>query len=399
MSGEATAPAGYSWCRRLLTPARTCAGVATLAVATGIVVELRRQAAWVAADSSHQIPHATAPAAVDSPSAARLRRPRYRHSVIVGGAVSREEVQGVAREDAVVAAHYRGVDLDRLRATTVRQPRDVFVSYRLGRRVYWTREPVRLAVGEGLLTDGTNEIRVRCGNRISDIPQAPVSDQEPVLEGLDHQQDPRGGSSVTGPSPLASAAGARAHVAFLSLVHQPLVGGGPNGPSDAATWPVSQALAILGVADPFSPATTWGEPLGAIVGPTGRGATDGPIVGGRSGGGSPGAGGSTGGSDDGDGSGGIWPEDGDSGGTGDSGSSNGPGGSPPDEATGGDFGSGGGSVGSESLPTIYPGSEGVVITDGHAPAVPEPGTLAMLGLGVAAAVARWARKPRGQGDE
>jgi hypothetical protein len=56
------------------------------------------------------------------------------------------------------------------------------VSYRLGDRVFWTRNPVRLAEGEAVLTDGGAIVRARCGNRISDVPGETSPDEpDPLL--------------------------------------------------------------------------------------------------------------------------------------------------------------------------------------------------------------------------
>jgi hypothetical protein len=42
----------------------------------------------------------------------------------------------------------------------------VYVSYRRGNRVDWTDHRVEIPAQEVLLTDGTNLVRARCGNRI-----------------------------------------------------------------------------------------------------------------------------------------------------------------------------------------------------------------------------------------
>jgi hypothetical protein len=61
----------------------------------------------------------------------------------------------------------------------------VYVSYRKGDKVYWTAKKLQLAEGETLLSDGRSEIRGRCGNRISDLPQLPVEARGPSEEELD----------------------------------------------------------------------------------------------------------------------------------------------------------------------------------------------------------------------
>jgi hypothetical protein len=114
-----------------------------------------------------------------SPVAAPSSRPVYGHSIVPGGAYSRGEVADAMRKDAVVAAHYQHVDVDRVHTKTITAARAVYVSYRVGNQVYWTKHRVRLSPGETVLTDGNTEIRARCGNLLSDDAQQPVAAQEP----------------------------------------------------------------------------------------------------------------------------------------------------------------------------------------------------------------------------
>lgn len=115
----------------------------------------------------------------------RSARMVYPHSVVAGGVHSRNELLTAIRSDRVVAAHYANINTDAAHTVRVDAPRAVHVSYRIGDKVYWTAKKVMLAKGETLLTDGVNEMRARCGNRISDQPQLPVSAEEPSVELLD----------------------------------------------------------------------------------------------------------------------------------------------------------------------------------------------------------------------
>ena len=119
--------------------------------------------------------------------AASNGRPVYRHSVIPGGVFTAEELRDALAEDAVAAAHYRSVDAPTLRPEVVKHERFAYVSYRKDNQIYWTRNKVRIAAGETILTDGNNEIRARCGNCISDTPKFPVADAdvEPDVAELD----------------------------------------------------------------------------------------------------------------------------------------------------------------------------------------------------------------------
>jgi hypothetical protein len=86
----------------------------------------------------------------------------------------------------VVARHYG--DFDRSKLTTTRSVSvlPVYVSYRIGDTIYWTRKRLRLKMGELLLTDGTNFARGRCGNRIAWSVQSPVTRSEPFPILLDN---------------------------------------------------------------------------------------------------------------------------------------------------------------------------------------------------------------------
>jgi hypothetical protein len=163
--------------------------------------------------------------------------------VIRGGAYSAVELDAALRADPVAAAHYAAFDRTRVRviAREPRQPASVYVSYRQGNRIYWTRRKVQLAAQEALLTDGVHLARARCGNRISLTPQEPVQAGEPDV-GLD----------VPEPSPAAPPAGAPDVSSLPMLVHEifpaPVLDWLPGGsaappPADLAgtTYPNSRA--------------------------------------------------------------------------------------------------------------------------------------------------------------
>lgn len=124
-------------------------------------------------------------AKADVPRAAAVRR-IYPYSIIPGGAADATELARAVRTDRVVAEHYATFDVAKARPVTVDQPRAVHVSYRKDGKVYWTAKKVMLAPGETLLTDGKNEMRARCANRISDLPQYPVEAHHPAMDELDN---------------------------------------------------------------------------------------------------------------------------------------------------------------------------------------------------------------------
>jgi hypothetical protein len=84
------------------------------------------------------------------------------------------------QSDAVVRAHYADFDLKRAHIVQVTDDRFQYASYRINDRIYWTRKKLRIRKGEYLLTDGVAFARTRCGNRLSETAQAPVSPQEPA---------------------------------------------------------------------------------------------------------------------------------------------------------------------------------------------------------------------------
>lgn len=123
----------------------------------------------------------TAPTAQQTGAARRI----YRHSVVPGGVADKGELAQIVRSDRLVAAHYATFNVDNARAVTVTAPRAVYVSYRKNDQIYWTSKKVMLEKGETLLTDGEHEIRARCANRISDVPQYPVEPHGPSEAELD----------------------------------------------------------------------------------------------------------------------------------------------------------------------------------------------------------------------
>ena len=110
---------------------------------------------------------------------AKYERVVYPYSVIPGGAYSRQELAARAGEDRVVANHFADFALNQARAVRSEADKMVHVSYRLGDKVFWTQKTIKVPKGEALMTDGRDFARARCGNRISVLPQAPVSEEEP----------------------------------------------------------------------------------------------------------------------------------------------------------------------------------------------------------------------------
>jgi uncharacterized membrane protein YgcG len=109
----------------------------------------------------------------------------YPYSVIAGGAQSAQELREAVAVDPVVAQHYADFDIAKARRVTLDAPKLVYVSYRLGNKVFWTKHKVALRKGEAMLSDGPNMARTRCGNRISVLPVRPNAPAEPSSSELE----------------------------------------------------------------------------------------------------------------------------------------------------------------------------------------------------------------------
>ena len=116
---------------------------------------------------------------------ARNRRVVYPYSVIPGGVSSAAELRDAAAHDTVVAEHYAGFDYSRARVVEVDRRQLVYLSYRRGGQIRWTRKQASLHPGEKLLTDGKITARTRCGNQVSVLPQANTAPDEPMIAELD----------------------------------------------------------------------------------------------------------------------------------------------------------------------------------------------------------------------
>jgi hypothetical protein len=129
----------------------------------------------------------TEPVSADEALAAP--RPNHAFSVIRGGAPTPETLRDAVVSDPVVRAHYANFDVAKTRVVRLTRARTAHVSYRMGNAVYWTRRPVQLNAGELLLTDGAHYARTRCGNQIADVAGV-TTDAEPAAAILDEPLPP-----------------------------------------------------------------------------------------------------------------------------------------------------------------------------------------------------------------
>lgn len=216
------------------------------------------------------------------------QRRLYAFSVIPGGVQSAQELLAAARNDSLVRAHYADFNIDDARPMKLDRDRAVYVSYRMDGKIFWTSHKVALRKGETLITDGSHLARTRCGNRVSDTPQSPVSAAQPALDALDHFAPvgelyttnlPINGSLV--PPPGFSLPTPAADPVGYPLPFFPFIPG-PGGPGNAGSsitnspsGPVSSTPSgsSTGTSSPSGP----GSPL-APGGPTGPGSPGGPSL-------------------------------------------------------------------------------------------------------------------------
>jgi len=159
--------------------------------------------------------------AVQEESLRQLENRRfYRYSVVPGGVRDAGELKWAAEHDPVVREHYRGFDYDHARVVRLVLARTAYVSYRIGKKVYWTRHRINLKKGETLITDGKITARTRCGNRVEEMPQQLTSVLEPPAVQFDEPAMPAlGTASSIPPVPFVS-----------SLTQNPAPGLGPAPP-------------------------------------------------------------------------------------------------------------------------------------------------------------------------
>ncbi len=134
----------------------------------------------------------------------RNRRLVYPYSVVPGGVASAAELRQAADHDAAVSEHYSGFNYQRARIVEVDQPKLVYLSYRRGNQIFWSRKQASLHKGEKLLTDGHTTARTRCGNQVSVLPQAKTSTQEPTMAELDRPDAVASGMERISPSDFDS---------------------------------------------------------------------------------------------------------------------------------------------------------------------------------------------------
>jgi len=155
----------------------------TAAVLCSVAVRIRP-------DTSATIAQSTAARILNSPLSAPSRRPVLKLAVVRGGVYSADEATVAGRTDAIVADHYRPIQIETLRPAVLDRPVMRYVSFRKHNHIYWTRNRVRIPAGEMVLANGDARVRARCGNRLSETPQAPtlpITDYQPTDDDLESE--------------------------------------------------------------------------------------------------------------------------------------------------------------------------------------------------------------------
>ena len=156
----------------------------------------------------------------------------FPYSVIAGGVESPQELKEAVAADTVVAQHYSDFDLAKARRVALNAPKLMYVSYRIGNKVFWTKHKLALRKGEAMLSDGRNMARTRCGNRVSVLPMRPNAPAEPSSSELEAPVFPAIVSSpylaaYSAPVPAMFSGPGRPGAAFVPVApFFPLPGGG-----------------------------------------------------------------------------------------------------------------------------------------------------------------------------
>jgi hypothetical protein len=198
----------------------------------------------------------------------REQRPVYPYSVLAGGAYTASELRAKLKSDEVAARHYQAFQLTALKIVKSHFTSPVYVSYRKGNQIYWTRKPVRLTPDEALLTDGLLYARARCGNRISETAQEPVAETDPPAYSFD-VPDSYHFSPVSLPETTQAKVTLAQPAKTAALV-----------PDDPGGWPISPGVGLSIFprgTSPASPAGPGGPGTSGTPGP-GNGGPGTPVI-------------------------------------------------------------------------------------------------------------------------
>jgi hypothetical protein len=184
--------------------------------------------------------------------------------------------------DPVVAQHYADFDATKAHRVKLDAPQLMYVSYRIGNKVFWTKHRLALPRGEAMLSDGVNMARTRCGNRVSVMPVRPNAPAEPTTSDLDGPVFPDIVSS-----PYLAAFSASPPPLVSGPIQSPGGGPGTSFVPVAPFFPLPGGGGISGKKNPSTPPPGGGGGGGGTPPPGGGGGGGTPPPGGGGGGGTP----------------------------------------------------------------------------------------------------------------
>jgi hypothetical protein len=189
-----------SWYRRRLRRQRALIAAAMLTLLVGICWQSAKrflvaapwhasqpspQSAWSQGDVRTKLSSLATFASLSAHPPAQKKRHVYPYAVVPDGVEKVDDLRRATQHDYVVWQHYLHFQYQHARLVRATEARQVYLSYRLRDRIYWTRKKVHLHVGELLLTDGDITARAKCGNQISETPKPDVSEEEPAEDIFD----------------------------------------------------------------------------------------------------------------------------------------------------------------------------------------------------------------------
>ena len=208
---------------------------------------------WERGNASRNLAILAGPTASEVPVTDNAH-PLYPYSVVPGGVHSVRELREASQRDRVVARHYEGFNFNQARIIELKHAQMVYLAYRIGNRIFWTRKQVALRQGEKLITDGKIAARTRCGNRVVTLPQAVVSPAEPRAEKFE-QPITMGSSAkqIAFPGSFESALQTRPPLSGFG-------GAGPTGPGAGPVFGPTGGGGFPGISPPPIPGGTC-EPI------------------------------------------------------------------------------------------------------------------------------------------
>jgi hypothetical protein len=170
----------------------------------------------------------------------------YPYSVIPGGLQDPDDLRLAAAGDRAIGQHYADFQWERAHLVRLNEPRMMFLSYRIGDKIFWTKKRVWLPRGEKLISDGKILARTRCGNRVEEKAQPATSAEEPAAEKFD-QPMLVAGSSIHGPIPANFESSLRGPEGPMLIAEGPP----PLGPMPGGVlFPIGPPIDVCSLKDP-----------------------------------------------------------------------------------------------------------------------------------------------------